>query len=270
MLNGKFGSLNTFGYLYVLKIITMKILVLERINQIEPVLAAFIHQKFPNAEVIMLGGIDKKNESEIISSILDADIICAQSIFNNTTAFEGIASLFKALNIVKPVYIIHTLQTLLYSLNFKINKTAKNSIAELLDSGLELYNVYFKEFENPDNDKNAYFNKPNIVKFDVVKMYYNKNKGLIWDEHLNFISNTNSDYFKKRAYFCEHEPIILSNDQINLLREMLSEVYVSINEDNENLQGPNLYLTPNEVKEFIIENEQRIALLEHLKIKPYK
>ncbi len=247
----------------------MKILILERLNEVEHVLATFVRERFPQAEIVFIGNVDRKEPEEIIAAILEADILCAQSIFDDTTAFEGVIKLYTALKIQKPVYLIHTTQNLLHALNFRIKEASSQALAKLLEGGLEVYNVYYHLFDNPKNDPTAFFSCPDIVKFDVIKLYYNKKTDVIWDEHLHFIPHSTHTFFKKKAYFLEREPFDISPKDLTLLKEILSEVYVDLEEKSEDLEHSRFF-DETERNEIKATNKKRLALLDKLKVHPYK
>lgn len=63
----------------------MKILVLERIGQMERVLAEYISQHFPDADVNFVPNFESVPVEQIITHVKECDIICVQSIFDDTT-----------------------------------------------------------------------------------------------------------------------------------------------------------------------------------------
>ena len=80
---------------------------MERIGQMEPILADYISQQFPGAEVDFLPNIDNIPQPQVMQHIKSCDVIAVQSIFDKEfdATFEKMIALFSAVpSLRKPVY----------------------------------------------------------------------------------------------------------------------------------------------------------------------
>jgi len=250
-----------------------KILIMERVSEIEQVLATYLNQTFKGCKIELLDSLDTQSKETIVAKIMQADIIAAQSIFDDTTSFEKIVHLFEALKIKKPVYIIHSLGNLLEAVNFRISIEAHKALCRLLHAGQQVYNVYYKSFENPDNNKQAMFKLPPIIKFDTIKIYYNEAERIIWDERPKFIANSQKTFYRYTPYYLEQPPKFenLTGKDVSLLMKMLSEVYVTLEENKEDLEyGRGWKFDKEETAALIKDKTKRLALLDKMKVEPYK
>lgn len=178
----------------------MKVLILERASVIEDASIQFIKEHFPDAQLEILKNIELVDTKELLHCIQECDVIVAQSIFDDTKFFESMVPLYQVLEKKPPVYLIHSLNRLLQAIQDLPTPTIIE-IGSMINQGLEVYNVYFEEFENPENNqnseffKNSYFRKPNIFVFDVVKLWQHPT-GMIWDERPMYIQISKKTYFK--------------------------------------------------------------------------
>jgi hypothetical protein len=215
----------------------MKVLVLERVSQIEETLAGFIRKQFPNAELVFIGNVEKEKPETIMTAMQKCDVIAAQSIFDDTTAFESMVFLYQSLKINKPVYLIDGLQNLSYNLNFRISKSARYILIDLLKNGLELYDVYYKILNLSSNDKESYFKKLEH-RYDVVKMWYNEKESLIWDERPFYITERagGKEHFKTEKLVKGNIFDKLSKKEMEVFNELLLEDAQRIEEQIEDLE----------------------------------
>lgn len=249
----------------------MKILVLERIGQMERVLAEYISQNFPDADVNFVPNFESVPGEQIIQHVKDCDIICVQSIFDDTTGFEKMVQLFwsdKTLR--KPTYIIHSTQRLLEALNTRITKAACASVSLMLKYGMDVYNVYYKEYANPDdNDKIfRYFTKPNIVYFDTVKLWWDEPNHMIWDERPYYVPFSTHTYFKPVTK-TEKKTIVdgLTPKEIKVLKTLLQEMHSFTSQNKEDLEeGRTHGMEDSEIKTLLAEKKEWLRVIEKMGI----
>lgn len=216
----------------------MKVLVLERVDHIEEVLAAFIRKQFPDADINFIGNVDTVKPETVMTAMQTCDVIAAQSIFDDTTAFESMMFLYDALKINKPVYLIDGLQNLAININFKISRIANEVLIKLVKNGLELYNVYYDVFDLNNKDSDRLFKKLEY-RFDAVKMWYNDKENLIWDERPFFISKraSNIEYFKPVVEAKKSVFDTLNKSEMKAFKELLTEDAQRVEEQIEDLES---------------------------------
>lgn len=250
---------------------------MERIGQMEPILAGYISQQFPDAEVDFLPNIDNVPQPQVMQHIKSCDVIAVQSIFDKEfdATFEKMIALFSAVpSLRKPVYLIHSTQKLIQVLNFQIKVDYHVMLRNMLVEGLELHNIYYKEFENPENEtdgmfRKQYFRKPNIVKFDTVRVWFDKENGVIWDERPHYIPDSEYTYFKpvkpaKKSFVDE-----LSGKELENFKVMLEEMYCFTHSKVQELESGRGYVPDEQEKqELLAEKREWLRILRKLKISP--
>lgn len=253
----------------------MKILVLERIGQMERVLAEYISQRFPDADVNFVPNFESVPVEQIITHVKECDIICVQSIFDDTTGFEKMVQLFWSdEKLRKPTYIIHSTQRLLEALNTRITKSSCASISLMLKYGMEVYNIYYKEYGNPadDNQIFRYFTSPNIVYFDTVKLWWDEANHMIWDERPYYVASSTHTYFKPATApkaKAEKKTIVdvLTPKEIRILQALLLEMHSFTTQNKEDLEeGRTHGMEADEIKTLLAEKKEWLRVIEKMGI----
>ena len=261
-----------------------KILVLERLDKAEEILSAYISQNFPDAKVNFMSGVDKRSSEEIIAAVQACDIIVAQSIF--AVEYEGLEAIKSFLSMIdmfvkypkirRPAHIIHSTHKLIPFLNFDLPKTYRVELQEMLKQGLEVVNVHYHEYEGQIEPGVQYFKARTIKVFDPVKLWYNEPKGWIYDEHLHYFQDTTVNLFKKQAYFLENAPkenlvSKLSNHDIHILKEWLSEEYHRTTEIIEDLEEGHGYIPEESEKKSLLKiHKDRLKVLDKMGIESFR
>ncbi len=263
-----------------------KILIMERLEEVEEVLADYIHQNFHDSEVTLLTHIDRLPQAEIIEAIKACDIILAQSIFD--TVYDGIDGIQSFLNMIKlfyavpelrkPAYIIHTTNKLLYTLNYQLPVAEEKMLREILMNGYELYNVHYGEFAG-DTKPGSFFKAKTIKIFDTIKMWYDEKNRMIWDEHQHFIPLTTKNFFKLQPIYMEsvpkpekkHKYSHLTGTDVKILEEMLSEVYQIMEENIDDLKNKRGWVPDEEEKNSLLsEKKARLEVLDKMGVESFR
>ena len=275
-------KLGNIFYLYVMKK-NIKILVMERVSALEPVLSAYIRQNFPDSEVEVLYRIDDVRIDKIIEKVQWCDMIVVQSIFeykfkDGMKSFRNMIELFyNKPELRRPAHIIHSKGDLIPTLNFQLGQTHTTLLKEILDEGYELFNVYFREYENPENNLNSFFSKPTIKKFAAVKMWHEPIHDWIWDEHEHFLPKGTTDVFlyKYKTQFVKSKPdnkySKLTVTDLKVLDAILQENYYRLTELVQDLEtGYGWKPEPGEKKELLTEHNKKLKLLNKLEIESFR
>ena len=261
----------------------LKVLVMERVDRLEVVLTAYIDEYYPDAELKILYSIDRKPQEEIIEAIKWCDIILVQSIFetkfeDGLVSFRKMIELFHAVPALRrPAYIIHTTGRLIQSLNFEVGAAHHRLICDMLKEGLEIYNIYYQEYDAPESKKQMYFRLPTIKKFATVKMWYNEEHKLIWDEHEYSLPKNTTEVFlykykttyvdpkKKESKYAK-----MTRTDEDILKELLQEDYQRITDLKEDVEEGRYECDEEEKKELLKDHTRRLALLDRLKITSFR
>lgn len=254
----------------------LKVLVMENVGNMEPVLGDYINQTFPDCELILLNNLQRQDTKTILENVAQCDIICVQSLFTETTTFGNMVELFYAKpELLRPTYIIHTTGKLLEVFNTCLASGAYSKLTLLLEKGLKLYNIYFQEYDHPDNDPKEMFARQYFRKilrmFDTVPVWYNAKDKIIWDERPYYVPRSTKTYFKPEAKAkAEKKTLVdcLSPKEIKTLQELLREMYSFTSEKLEDLEigACDTFFSPKEVKELTDEKTEWIRVLEKIGI----
>lgn len=254
----------------------MKVLVFEHVNHMEPVLADYIHQQFPTGEVIFLGNMDSLDTKTIIENVMQCDVICVQSIFDDTTSFEKMIALFYAKQeLIKPTYLLHSTGKLLEALNTGIDIPAYIQLTDLLDKGLKLFDIYYKEYDHPDNSKELFgdrFFRKVLRMFDTVPVWHDPINKIIWDERPYYVPQSTKLYFKPVPAVKakpEKKTMIdcLTPKEVKVLVNLLQEMYSFTTERTEDLENDRTpYFEKDEVKTLLAEKKEWLRVMEKIGI----
>ena len=252
-----------------------KILVLENLDEMEPVLAEFINKYFPDANVNFMGHLKKRSPEEVLAAINNCTHLLVMSIFNETKPFEGVVKMMASMKKKPIVYIIHSTQKFLQFLNLDISKPTFGLLKDMLQDHLLLYNVYYTTFEG-ETKPGAFF-KNLFNAYAIIPMWYNSEFNLIFDEHQHVVETFKPAYYKKKTFYLESLPSTkpekhflndLNIPELKELKNILKEVAHQLSEREEDIDSgiTARFCNATEVKEITAEVKKRKKLLEKLNI----
>ena len=253
----------------------MKVLVLEHVGHMETVLADYISQTFPDCKLIFVPNMDTVDTPTIISHVMNCDIICVQSMFDDTTSFEKMIALFHAKQeLIKPTYLIHSTGKLLEALNTGIDIPAYIKLTDLLDKGLKLHNIYYKEYDHPDNAKEYFgdrFFRKVLRMFDTVPVWFDKGNNIIWDERPYYVPQSTKVYFKPAPATKvkpEKKTIVdcLTPKEIKTQKELLQEMYAFTSDRKEDLELGIYKDEPETIKTLLAEKKAWLKVMDKIGI----
>jgi hypothetical protein len=252
-----------------------KILIVENVSEIETVLGAYIHQAFPDREVKILTNIDRVPKEQVVEALKWCDTFVVQSFFDGSKQFIQFVMLFVALKVTPEVHLIHSKNELLRFINTIVDKHTFEDLKQMVLDGLKVFDVHHRTYDDPTGSS-AFFKK-HIHKFDAIPIYYNEKYDVLFDERetSSILLPYSGNMFKYKTFYLPDAPnsILdkLTKDELRELKNMLSEMYVQLDEKLEDLDTVAAkFFDAKEKTSLKKEHTKRRKILEKIGIAPFK
>lgn len=258
-----------------------KVIVLENIHELADEIAFYINKK--EWDINVLYGIGKLSPNAIIEEMVKSDILVIQSTFDNYTQFSQMLDIIPIVNSMKKIpieiHVVYTYKHFENFLNITCQESEKSKIISLLEQGVKIFDVKHEKFEDADKgkmfDEPTYFRKQ-FFRFDVVELFYNKVRNIIWHVRRPLIKVYPDDYYK--AIKPEKKYNKLSESINNLTKNELTEFNLMLQEDyqretdlKEDLETEGTWAYESGDKEELLElRNSRLSVMDKLGITSFK
>lgn len=258
----------------------MKVLVLENMHKItDAEISAFLHTQ-TDWKIDMLCNLGSVSANELVMKFAETDAITMQSLFISSKQFTAILQVIDLAAEMRDtplkVYVLYGHKHFESFINTSINKDDYLAIKKMvMNERIHLYDIVHEEFQVAGQEKKYFLDRE--YRFDVVPMYYNFKRGIIFHTRRPLIKAYPDDMYRDEST-TRHpsDPLTkrmndLSRREFKDFKIMLSENFQRELDLKEDLETPGTWANESGDYEELMElRTNRLNILTKLGIQSYK